>query len=55
MRTPVTRGENGVYVRSVDVGKSIGYDKFNDFAATSRLIVITDRAGNLLTAFPGGF
>lgn len=43
------------FVRNVETGRIIGYDKFNNFAPTSRLTVMTDGAGNLVTAFPGAF
>ena len=44
---------HGTFVRSVDVGKIIGTDKFSNYAPTSTLTVITDNLGNLLTAHPG--
>ncbi|MFZ4967848.1 hypothetical protein ACL9RJ_26700 [Pseudomonas sp. Mn2068] len=56
--TPVTRmvdSADGVrYVREVDVGRSIGTDKFSGGQSTSIMTVMTDKFGNLVTAFPGG-
>jgi filamentous hemagglutinin len=55
--TPVTRiveSADGVrYVREVDVQHIIGTDKFSGGGATSIMTVMTDRFGNLVTAFPG--
>lgn len=55
--TPVTRmidSADGVrYVREVDVGRSIGTDKFSGGQPTSIMTVMTDKFGNLVTAFPG--
>ncbi|UZE31254.1 two-partner secretion domain-containing protein [Pseudomonas asplenii] len=55
--TPITRtidSADGVrYVREVDVGHSIGVDKFNGGQPTSVMTVLTDKFGNLVTAFPG--
>lgn len=44
---------SGNYVRSVDIGTSVGTDKFNNYAPTSTITIMTDRFGNLVTAFPG--
>ena len=41
------------YIREVNVGVNIGFDKFNGNKPTSALTVFTDRFGNLLTSFPG--
>jgi len=55
--TPVTRtiqsGNTVNYVREINVGEVIGTDKFNNYQPTSTLTVITDKYGNLVTAFPG--
>jgi filamentous hemagglutinin len=55
--TPVTRtlqsGTSINYVREVNVGQVIGTDKFNNYQPTSTMTVITDKYGNLVTAFPG--
>ncbi len=55
--TPVTRmvdSADGVrYVREVEVGRSIGTDKFSGGQSTSIMTVMTDKFGNLVTAFPG--
>ncbi|MCC7716733.1 hypothetical protein [Janthinobacterium lividum] len=55
--TPVTRmieSDVGVrYLREFNAGRAIGFDKFNDGQATSVMTVMTDRFGNLVTAFPG--
>ena len=54
---PVTRAlptDGGLnYVREVDTGRVIGTDKFNNYQPTSTMTVITDKYGNLVTAFPG--
>ncbi len=42
------------YIREVNFGKKvIGLDKFSGFSPTSTMTVMTDRYGNLVTAFPG--
>jgi len=55
--TPITRtidSADGVrYVREVDIGHSIGVDKFSGGQPTSVMTVMTDKFGNLVTAFPG--
>lgn len=55
--TPVTRtiqsGSSINYVREVDAGHVVGTDKFNNYQPTSTMTVITDKYGNLVTAFPG--
>ena len=55
--TPVTRMVYSAYgmryVREVDVGRSIGTDKFSGGQSTSIMTVMTDKYGNLVTAFPG--
>jgi filamentous hemagglutinin len=55
--TPVTRtiqsGGNINYVREVNAGQVVGTDKFNNYQPTSTMTVITDKYGNLVTAFPG--
>lgn len=57
IKTPVTRtldSADGIrYVREIDVGYSIGTDKFNNFQPTSTMTVLTDKYGNLVTATPG--
>jgi filamentous hemagglutinin len=54
---PVTRtiqsGGKINYVREVNAGQAIGTDKFNNYQPTSTVTVITDKFGNLVTAFPG--
>jgi hypothetical protein len=40
------------YLRQVDMGQTIGFDKYAG-AETSTLTVITDSAGNVESAFPG--
>jgi RHS repeat-associated protein len=53
VKSPVTAIDGGQYVRTVDVGKSIGTTSLKQGgAATSRLQVITDKAGNLITTYP---
>ncbi|ACC76323.1 adhesin [Paraburkholderia caribensis] len=55
--TPVSRtiqsGGSINYVREVNAGQVIGTDKFNNYQPTSTMTVITDKYGNLVTAFPG--
>ncbi|WP_245001887.1 DUF637 domain-containing protein [Cupriavidus pinatubonensis] len=55
--TPVTRtipsGNDINYVREVNAGQVVGADKFNNYQPTSTMTVITDKYGNLVTAFPG--
>ncbi|RQZ59632.1 hemagglutinin repeat-containing protein [Burkholderia sp. Bp9004] len=55
--TPITRelsSADGIrYVREVDVGRPIGTDKFNNSQPTSVMTVLTDKFGNLVSAFPG--
>lgn len=55
--TPVTRilpsADGPRYVCEVDLGRNIGTDKFNNFSNTTKMTVLTDRAGNLVSAFPG--
>ncbi|TXC84868.1 adhesin [Paraburkholderia azotifigens] len=55
--TPIIRevqSSQGVrYVREVDVGSPIGTDRFNNGQPTSVMTVMTDKYGNLVTAFPG--
>jgi filamentous hemagglutinin len=55
--TPITREiprADGIrYVREIDVGKTIGTDKYSDGQPTSVMTVLSDRYGNLVTAFPG--
>lgn len=57
VNTPVTRvvdSADGMrYVREVSVGRSIGVDKFSGGQSTSVMTVMTDKFGNLVTAFPG--
>jgi hypothetical protein len=54
--SPVVRtleSADGVrYLREVDIGRTIGFDKFAG-ADTSILSVTSDKFGNLITAFPG--
>jgi filamentous hemagglutinin len=55
--TPITReipSADGIrYVREIDVGKAIGTDKYSNGQPTSVMTVLTDKYGNLVTAFPG--
>jgi filamentous hemagglutinin len=57
VNSPVIRSidsVNGIrYVREVNLNKSIGLDKFNEFKPTSTMTILTDRNGNLVTATPG--
>ena len=52
--SPITRVlDGGNFLRQVNVGRNIGFDKFNGNKAASTLSVITDKFGNLVTATPG--
>ncbi len=54
--TPVLRtldsADGTRFVRQLDVGYTIGVDNFSG-TSTSTLTVLTDKFGNLVTAFPG--
>lgn len=53
MKSPVTALPDGQFVRTVDVGRAIGTTTLKDGGApTSVIRVFTDKAGNLITAFP---
>jgi len=56
VNTPVPRlvesADGLLYPRQVNVGMNIGFDKFAG-RVTSTMTVLTDRFGNLVTAFPG--
>lgn len=55
--SPVTRtveSADGLrYLREVDMGRAIGVDAMNGNAATSVMTTMSDKYGNLITAFPG--
>ena len=55
--SPVTRtveSADGLrYVREIDMGRTIGTDAMNGNAATSVMTTMSDKYGNLITAFPG--
>nr|WP_243443030.1 filamentous hemagglutinin N-terminal domain-containing protein [Herbaspirillum sp. B39] len=55
--TPITKivksGDGFNYVRELNVGKVVGTDKFNGYQSTSIITIMTDKLGNLVTAFPG--
>jgi filamentous hemagglutinin len=55
--TPITQEisstKGTMYIREVDVGKTIGSDKSNGGQPTSVMTVLTDKYGNLVTVFPG--
>jgi filamentous hemagglutinin len=55
--TPISRvvesAEGLRYVREVTLPKPVGLDKFSGFKPTSTMSVLTDAAGNLVTATPG--
>ena len=54
IKTPAYKDpETGNYVRKVDTGRNIGVDAKNGNVSTTILTVITDKKGNLITAFPG--
>ena len=53
VKSPVTALPDGQFVRTVDVGRAIGTTTLKDGGApTSVIRVFTDKAGNLITAFP---
>lgn len=53
--SPVTALGDGQFVRTVDVGRTIGTTTLKEGgSSTSFIKVFTDRAGNLITAFPIG-
>ncbi|MCJ1884706.1 filamentous hemagglutinin N-terminal domain-containing protein [Pseudomonas sp. LA21] len=53
VKSPVTAMPDGQFVRTVDVGRVIGTSTLKDGGVpTSVIKVFTDRAGNLITAFP---
>uniref|UniRef100_UPI0009712EBB pre-toxin TG domain-containing protein n=1 Tax=Vibrio ostreicida TaxID=526588 RepID=UPI0009712EBB len=53
VQSPVTDIGGGQFSRVVDVGKTIGNTSLNDGGgATSRLRILSDRAGNLITTYP---
>lgn len=53
VKSPVTALPDGQFVRTVDVGRAIGTTTLEDGGApTSVIRVFTDKAGNLITAFP---
>jgi hypothetical protein len=57
IETPITRtlmSDEGLrFVRDFDAGKVIGIDKFAGNAPTRVMTILTDKAGNLITASPG--
>lgn len=53
VNSPATAISGGQYVRTVDVGRTIGTSSLNrGGGATSTIKVFTDEAGNLITAYP---
>lgn len=53
VKSPVVGLPDGQFVRTVDVGRTIGTTTLKDGGVpTSVLKVFTDRAGNLITTFP---
>ena len=57
VNTPITTTlvstKGTLYVRYVYLNRQIGLDKFNNFNPTNIMSVLTDAAGNLVTASPG--
>jgi len=41
------------YIREIDLGRQIGLDKFANLSPTNMLSVVSDKFGNIITAFPG--
>lgn len=53
VKSPVTALPDGQFVRTVDTGRVIGTTTLKDGGVpTSAIKVFTDKAGNLITAFP---
>jgi hypothetical protein len=53
VHSPVTALPNGQFVRTVDVGRTIGTTTIKDGGVPTSIIkIFTDKAGNLITAFP---
>ncbi|MFG6088900.1 VENN motif pre-toxin domain-containing protein [Stenotrophomonas indicatrix] len=53
VQSPVYEIPGGQYIRVVDVGKEVGVSSLKDGGArTSFIKVFTDKAGNLITAYP---
>lgn len=53
VKSPVTALPDGQFVRTVDTGRVIGTTTLKDGGVpTSVIKVFTDKAGNLITAFP---
>ena len=53
VKTLQSRTHGTLYVRQVDVGRTIGTDVLSRHKSTSILTTQTDMYGNLITAFPG--
>jgi len=57
VNSPIARtintGDGIRYIREVDIGHPIGIDKFNEWKPTSLMTILTDKHGNIITAFPG--
>jgi RHS repeat-associated protein len=57
VNTPISKmlesADGPRFVREVDLGKSIGTDKFSGHLPTSTMTILTDEFGNLVTAWPG--
>jgi filamentous hemagglutinin len=53
VRAKVYHLGNGIFARTVDVGRHIGTSSLNNGGKATKLLrVFTDEAGNLITAFP---
>jgi len=53
VKSPVTALSDGQFVRTVDTGRVIGITTLKDGGVPTAVIkVFTDKAGNLITAFP---
>ncbi|WP_210679673.1 hypothetical protein, partial [Pseudomonas protegens] len=53
VKSPVSAMPDGQFVRTVDVGRVIGTTTLKDGGvSTSVMKIFTDKAGNLITAFP---
>ena len=53
VKTLESKTHGVLYVRQVDVGRTIGTDYLKNNNATSIITTQTDRFGNIVTAFPG--
>lgn len=53
VRTVESADKGTLYIREFNAGRVIGTDKFTGRQPTSNMTIMTDRFGNLESAFPG--